>query len=113
MVLYRTDVAGRICTLEYQMEHPEDMAAAADEFVALIPRDARGAFKSARMRKSVAAGAYHLLAGNSRAGRQRLFAAACYCYLPGVLALIASFGGQRCFRMLFQFYRTRIQQAYL
>ena len=113
VVLYRTDVAGRICTLEYQMEHPKDLAAIADAEVTMIPRDARGTFKSARTRKSVAAGVYHLLAGNSKAGRQRLFDAACYGYLPAMLALIASFGGQRCFRMLFQFYRTRIQQAYL
>lgn len=113
VVLYRTDVAGRICTLEFQMEHPNDLAAVADEMVALIPRDARGVLKLARMRKSLAAGAYHLLAGNMRAGRQRLFSAARHGYRPAALALAASFGGRRFFRLLFQFYRKRIQQAYL
>jgi len=113
VVLYRTDVAGRICTLEYQMEHPSDLAAVADEMTALIPRDATGSFKSARLRKSLAAGAYHLLAGNSAVGRQRLFSAARHGYWPAFLALAASFGGRRFFRLLFPLYRKRIQRAYL
>jgi len=113
VALYRTDVPGRICTLTYQMEHPDDLAVVADQMVALFPSDARGLLKSARMRKSLAAGSYHLLAGNLRVGRRRLLAAAREGHWPAAVTLVASFGGRRLFRALFQFYRTRIQHAYL
>jgi glycosyltransferase involved in cell wall biosynthesis len=113
IVLYRTDVTDRICTLEYQIQHPVDLAAIADAMLELVARNPTPAFRSVRARKCMAAGAYHLLAGNVRVGRQRLLSAAWLGYLGAVPALAASFAGKDLFTRLFRIYRTRLARAYL
>ena len=113
IVLYRTDVTGRICTLEYQLKHPVDLAAIADAMLALLARDPSPVFRSVRARKSMAAGAYHLLAGNVRVGRKRLLTAARLGCPAAVPALAASFAGKELFTRLFRIYRTRLARAYL
>jgi hypothetical protein len=113
IVLYRIDVKDRICTLEYQLQHPADLAAIADAMLALLARDPSPIFRSVRARKCMAAGAYHLLAGNVRTGRQRLLSAAWLGCLAAVPALAASFAGKDLFTRLFRVYRTRLARAYL
>ena len=113
VVMYRTDVAQRICTLEYQMKHPADLAAISDAMVTLLAHSTSSALTVVRTRKCLASGAYHLLAGNMRTGRQRLISAASAGCLSAIVALVASFAGKDIFRMLFRVYRTRIEKAYL
>jgi hypothetical protein len=113
IVLYRTDVAQRICTLEYQMSHPADLAAIADAMAEMMAPHRTPALKSTRARKCLAAGIYHLLAGNERAGRSRLLRAISMRSWPAAAALVASLGGRGLFRGLFRIYRTRFSRAYL
>jgi len=112
IVLYRTDVAQRICTLEYQMKNPADLAAVADAMVALFDCDSQP-FRQQRAQKLLAAGTYHLLAGNMAAGRRRLVSAFVEGCWPAVPTFAASLGGRRFFRDLFRFYRSKVSRAYL
>ena len=113
VVYYRTDVAQRICTLAYQLDHPADLAAIADATLALLARTPSAAPKAVQAHRCLAAGSYHLLAGNMREGRRRLVSAVSLGSLPAVAALAASFAGKDLFRKLFRIYRTRIANAYL
>jgi len=113
IILYRTDVSQRICTLEYQLEHPADLAAVSDAMVSLYDRNPSAALRAVHARKCLAAGAYHLLAGNTRTGRQRLLSAVSLGSRPAIAALAASLAGKDVFRRLFQVYRTRVAKAYL
>lgn len=113
IVLYRTDVAHRICTLEHQMDHADDLAEVADAMVALFSGDSPLFIKKARAQKYLAAGTYHLLAGNMGVGRMRLVSAAAEGCWSAVPTLAASLGGRRIFRALFRVYRTTLRRAYL
>jgi hypothetical protein len=113
IILYRTDVAQRICTLKYQMEHPGDLADVADAMATLFSGNSQLVIRQAAATKYLAAGTYHLLAGNMGAGRRRLVSAAAKGCWPAVPTLAASLGGRRCFRALFRFYRTKLKRAYL
>lgn len=113
IVLYRTDVGERICTLEYQMKHPADLAAIADAMLDLYARRQSPALRAMQSRKCLAAGTYHLLAGNMKTGRQRLLAAATMGSKPALATLAASLAGKKLFGKLFRVYRTRVSRAYL
>jgi GalNAc5-diNAcBac-PP-undecaprenol beta-1,3-glucosyltransferase len=113
IILYRTDVTGRICTLEYQLAHPADLAAIADATIELLARNPSPMLRSTHARKCLAAGAYHLLAGNAGTGRRRLVSAIALGCLPALGALLASFTGRGVFGSLFRVYRTRLAKSYL
>jgi hypothetical protein len=95
------------------MEHPGDLAEVADAMVALFSGDSPALIRQARAQKYLAAGTYHLLAGNIRIGRRRLVAATAKGCWAAVPTLAASFAGRRIFRALFRVYRTRLKRAYL
>jgi glycosyltransferase involved in cell wall biosynthesis len=113
LILYRTDVTERICTLAYQLKHPRDLAAIADAMVLLLSDDDSRAITSVRIQKTLAAGTYHLLAGDICTGRRRLASAAGGGNLTAFATLAASFFGYRVFRALFSFYRTKVRPSYL
>ena len=113
IVLYRTDVKGRICTLDYQMGNPAALAEVADALVELFPPNSGGTLRTIRCRKLRASGTYHLLAGHGRIGRRRLMSAAACGDVAAIVTLAASLGGTQFFRKLFQLYRTRVRPAYL
>ena len=113
VIYYRTDVGQRICTLEYQLDHPADLAAIADAMLTHFSGDTSPQAGKLRSQKYLAAGTYHLLAGNMATGRSRLWTAilvGCWTALP---TLIASFAGAEMFRTMFRFYRTKLRRAYL
>ncbi|MGD1072671.1 MAG: glycosyltransferase family 2 protein [Bryobacteraceae bacterium] len=113
IVLYRTDVKGRICTLDYQMNNPAALAEVSDALLELYAADGGRALRGVRRTKLRASGTYHLLAGNSSVGRRRLVSAAVYGDAMALATLAASLGGTRLFRWLFRYYRTRLRPAYL
>jgi glycosyltransferase involved in cell wall biosynthesis len=109
---YRTDSPHRICTLEHQVDHPSDLADISDALVASFPANASAGLRRARAQKQLAAGTYHLLAGNVEIGRARLISAVsegCWTAIP---TLAISFVGQRMFRVLFRLYRKRLRKTY-
>jgi glycosyltransferase involved in cell wall biosynthesis len=113
VVLYRTDVTERICTLEYQMKNPAALAEVSDAILSMLRSDSSPSLRGIRAQKYLASGSYYLLAGNMWTGRRRLLSAAaegCWIALPTV---VLSFAGQRIFRILFGAYRTRFARAYL
>ena len=113
VMYYRTDAAQRICTLEYQLNHPGDLAAIHDAMAALFCGDSSAAIRSARGQSLLAAGTYHLLSGNMGIGRSRLVSAVVEGCWQAAPTLAASFGGSRIFSALFRFYRAKLSRAYL
>ena len=113
IIYYRTDVGQRICTLEYQLDHPADLASIAEAMLTHFADDPSPWAHQLRTQKYLAAGTYHLLAGNMPLGRSRLWSAlrmGCWSALP---TWAASFVGSGMFRAMFRLYRTRLRRAYL
>ena len=114
LALYRTDVSGRLSTLECHLSRPGDLAESAETFIELLESGPSiPGLRQIRAERMVAAGTYHLLAGEGRKGRRFLFSALSERHWSAALALAASFGGTRLFRTLFRFYRTKLRRAYV
>jgi len=110
VLLYRTDVGDRVCTLEYQLRHAEEVAAVSEALLDLFPKGLRGRGRRARAKRLLAAGVFLLLAGRSTEGRRRLAESLAHGDLRAAPALAASCLGTRVFRRFFAAVRAK---AYL
>ena len=113
IVLYRTDVPGRICTLEFQLANADKMAEVSEALLAILPAKCTGCLRRLKARRLTACGTYHVLAGATATGRSRLAAALRLGDLSALLPLAFSLAGRHAFRAAFQFYRVRMRNAYL
>lgn len=111
VVLYRTDVPNRICTVDHQIEHAADLACVADAILELFPPgySSRGAHP--KRKRLLASGTYHLLAGHERIGRHRLVSALAQGNLPALMPLVISFFGRRVFQHAFVRYCRHVGRA--
>lgn len=100
-ILYRTDVAQRTSSAPQQLRNARDMARLSEEFLRRLQE--LGAEQCHQDRRRLAAGVYHILAGDGRLGRHHLQR------LPGWKARwlhLLSFSPP-LFRALFALYRER------
>lgn len=107
ILLYGTELSGRICTAGFQVRHAGEMADLADAILAEFSHDLAPDGKTSRRRRLIAAGTYHCLAGRFALGRQRLWSALREGEVAALLPLAASLGGSGVFRAAFGVYRKR------
>lgn len=108
LVLYRTDVAGRICTAEYQLANPLGLAATSEAYIRYL-ENLPVPWKDAALRRHyLAAGTYWLLAGRKRVGYSRLLEALRRGERRAVLPFMASLLGTGVVRRAFRWYRAAL-----
>jgi hypothetical protein len=101
IVYYRTDVPGRICTTAYQLRRSAELAEIGDAMLDLYPVPLPPDARSAKARRMMAAGTYHLLAGHRELARERLRGALALGNLTALAVLAASVLGVRVCRSMF------------
>jgi len=105
IVYYRTDVPGRLCTAGYQLRRSAELAEIADAMLDLFPVPLPSDARSAKARRMMASGTYHLLAGHSKLARERLRGALAFGSRTALPILAASMFGARICRAAFRVLR--------
>ena len=103
---YRTDVPDRICTARHQLRRSAELAEIADAMLGLFPVPLPPDARSAKARRMMASGIYHLLAGHSKLARERLRGALALGNCTAFVLLAASVLGVHVCRAAFRVLRT-------
>lgn len=111
LVLYRTDVPGRICTAEYQINHAAEVAAVADAMIGLFPPELIPEARRGKGSRLMASGTYHLLAGNCVLARRRLLEALRMGNVRALPILLASLLGRSICQCAFAAFRPDPSRA--
>jgi len=104
-ILYRTDVAGRQSTAEFQLAHAADMAEVHDAFLPLYEQVRSTRARRAKARRLLASGTYHLLAEHRRTGLRRLLESAAAGSALAPLPIMAAVFGRAALQRGFMWQR--------